>query len=502
MVTDERRFQAEFPEFLDLLENVASYIGTLDLAKVREVPAETLANLREGLLRALDFLSELFALRGEAPPDPEPGVSFRSLGPSLRRTLPQRLAAQLADELNALPGSRPEDVSEFAALGLFARVVDLLRFVAYFQEERAEAIRLSAPPTILSIRHANPPPPFDEPVVPLPSPRTPAPAVPGAPAPVRRSPPATVAPPEPLDVPAAQPEPGGPGPDLSAYEIRIDEAGERVDAGNTAVWYAAAEGPNASGQGRAAAFAVPFPGGIAFAVAEGAEASLGARLASVVAVRVFCRAAALNPSAPAAAVATAQHHLDMLLSALLSAGDTAESLARMRGDLPPANARRILKHTKQPEEALRRVTPALATTLVGAVAVSLGTALSVSVVRLGPGLVEARLSGRVTPLLGACRGGTVPLLGPGVRGAEDISRIDSAAPVSLSPGDALLLGAPALARGAASGWAALAALWPSFPDGLASGETARDLLRRAERWGEAEPPQFGGPLALAVLVSR
>ena len=80
------------------------------------------------------YLDELFALRGETPPAPEPGIAYGALGPSLKRTLPQRLAAQLADELNALPGRRLEDVSLFAALGLLARVSDLLRFVTFFQE--------------------------------------------------------------------------------------------------------------------------------------------------------------------------------------------------------------------------------------------------------------------------------------------------------------------------------------------------------------------------------
>lgn len=470
---DEQRLQAELPEFLDLLENVASYIGGLDLAKAREVPAEALSDLHGGLLWSLGFLRELSALRGEPPPSPEPGVAFGTLGPSLKRTLPQRLAAQLADELNALPGRRLEDVSQFTAFGLVARVTDLLRFVAYFQAERIAAIRRTAPPTLLSTRRPRPLPAEDAPAAP--------------------APPATAAPP---------PAPAGPGPDLSAYGIRIDEAGERVDAGRATVWFASAAGPGAVGEGRAASFAAGFPGGIAFAVAEGAESSLGARLASVVAVRAFCRAAALNPSTPEAAVRTAQHHLDMLLSALLSAGDATEAFTMVRGGIPPANARRILMHTKVPEEALRRVSPALTTSLVGAVAVLSGSEFRVSVVRLGPGVVEARVSGRVAPLLGGHKGGTAPLLGPGARGAEDVCRTDSVVPVSLSPGGALLLGTPALAKGATSAWAGLSTLWPPFPEGFTSGETARELLCRAERWGETEPLHFAGSLGFALLLAR
>ena len=128
--------------------------------------------------------------------------------------------------------------------------------------------------------------------------------------------------------------------------------------------------------------------------------------------------------------------------------------------------------------------------------------MKIAVVRLGPGLVEARVSGRVASLLGGPRGGAMPLLGPGARGAEDVGRTDSAAPVSLSPGDVLLLGTPALAKGAASAWAGLSTLWPAFPEGLSTGETARDLLRRAELWGEAEPEHFAGPLGCALLLVR
>jgi hypothetical protein len=506
VAADEQHHQSEFPEFLDLLENVASYIGDLDLAKVSEVPVEVLADLHDGLLRAHAYLEVLFALRGETPPAPEPGIAYGALGPSLKRTLPQRLAAQLADELNALPGRRPEDVSLFAALGLFARVSDLLRFVTFFQEARAEAIRRAAPPTLLSNRRPRPTAPKSSPAPPVPSPTSSAPPPSKAPGPARRVSPAPAPKPAPAPRPPAvaapPPAPTGPGPDLSAYDIRIDEAGERVEAGRTTLWFASAAGPRAVGEGRSASFAVAFPGGVALAVAEGVESSLGARLSSVVAVRAFCRAAAANPSAPEAAVRTAQNHLDMLLSALLSAGDGTEAFTRVRGNIPPANARRILRHTRVPEEALRRVTPALATSLVGAVAVTSGSAVKVAVVRLGPGLVEARVSGRVASFPGGPQGGTVPLLGPGARGAEDVNRIDSAAPASLSPGDALLLGTPALSKGAASAWAGLSTLWPQFPEGLSTGESARDLLRRAELWGEAEPAHFAGPLGCALLLVR
>ena len=512
MSADERRLQAEFPEFLDLLESVAGYVGDLDLAKAREVPAEALSDLQAVLHRALDLLNELFVLRGEAPPAPEPGIADGALGPTLKRTLPQRLAAQLADELNALPGRRPDDVSLFAALGLFARVSDLLRFVDFFREEKAAAIRKDAPPTVLSVRRARPPAPKSTPAAPAPPAAASVRPAAKAPDPARRRPPASAPAPVPVRVPAPAPppaavaapppEPTGPGPDLSAYGIRIDEAGERVDAGRATVWFASDAGPRAAGENLAASFAVSFPGGVAFAVTEGVESSLGARLSSVVAVRAFCRAAAANPSNPEAAVRTSQQHLDMLLSALLFAGDATEGLTMARGSIPPANARRILRHTREPEEALRRVTPALATSFVGAVAVTAGSAVKVSVVRLGPGLVEARLSGRVSSVLGASSGAAAPLLGPGARGAEDVVRTESAAPVSLSPGDALLLATPALAKGATSAWTGLSTLWPPFPDGLASGETARDLLRRAERWGETEPLHFAGPLGFALLLAR
>ncbi len=444
MAEKERSLEADLPDFLELLEDVSAWVGALDLSRAGEIPAEALSELRDRLLRALGFLHELFALRGEPPPSPKPGVAFGALGPSLRRTLPQRLAAQLADELNAVPGNLLEDLSEFTALGLFSRISDLLRFVRFVEEQRGAAGRQVSPP----------------------------------------------------------PAPAGPGPDLSAYDLRIDEAGERIEAPGVSAWFASAPGPRAAGPGLGASFAVTFPGGIALAVADGAEASLGARLSAVVAVRAFCRAAAVSPSSPEAAVRTAQGHLDLLLSALLAAGDETDAFTRVRGTLPAGNARRILAHTRQPEEALRRVPPALGTGLVGAVATAAEGGLRVSVVRLGPGSAEARISRRVTPLLGGAPAGPTPFLAPGARGAEDVSLVEAAGPVSLAPGDALLLGTPALAKGAAGAWVALSTLWAPFPDGLSSGDTARDLLRRAERWGEAEASDYAGALGLGLLLAR
>lgn len=475
MAIDERRLRAELPEFLGLLESVAGWVGGLDLAKAREVPAEDLSDLRDGLLRALGFLHELFALRGEPPPSPAPGIAFGSLGPSLRRTLPQRLAAQLADELNALPGSRLEDLTQFTALGLFSRITDLLRFVGFLEEETGGAGARAAPPTVVAAHVPN---------------RRPAKTAPEAP-------PAPRAAPRP-----AEPVPDGPGPDLSAYDIRIDEAGERVEAEGGWAWFASAPGPVAGREGLAASFAVPFPGGVALAVADGAESSLGARLSAVVAVRAFCRAAGASPAAAAGALATAQGHLEMLLSALLAAGDGSSALARIRGDVPPGNARRVLAHTRQPEEALRRVPPALATGLVGAVAIAAPGGLRVSVLRLGPGSAHARISGRVTSLLAPPGPAPTGFLGPGPRGSEEIGRLEPARTVVLAPGDALLLGTAALGKGSGDAWQGLVTLWPGFPDGLTSGGSARDLLRRAERWGRAEPPAFGGPLACCLLLAR
>lgn len=481
MVIDERRLRAELPEFLELLGNVSGWVGGLDFRRAAEVPAEDLAALRDGLLRALAFLHELFAFRGEPPPSHAPGIAYGSLGPSLKRTLPQRLAAQLADELNAIPGSRLEDLSQFTALGLFSHISDLLRFVGFLDAEKSAGDPRAAPPTVVTARVR----------------RSKATAAPAVPPPARAASPAAPRPAAP-----APPPPSGPGPDLSAYDIRIDEAGERVDNGSATAWFASTAGPGAAGGGRASSFAVPFPGGVALAVADGAESSLGARLAAVVGARAFCRAAAANPASPEAAVGVAQGHLDMLLSALLSAGDESEALKRVRGAVPLGNARRILAHTREPEEALRRVPPALATGLLGVVAVEAHGGWHVSVVRLGPGSAQVRSGGRLTPALGETRPGTFSFLGPGPRGREELGRLQAAPHLTLSPGDALLLATSALGKGVPDPWKGLASLWAPFPDGLSTGESARDLLRRAERWGVAEPPSFGGPLSFGLLLAR
>jgi hypothetical protein len=174
----------------------------------------------------------------------------------------------------------------------------------------------------------------------------------------------------------------------------------------------------------------------------------------------------------------------------------------VRGEASPANARRILAHTRTPEEALRRVPPALATGLVGGVATETSGGTRVSIVRLGAASVELRTSGRVVSLLGAPGGAGVPFLGPGARGLEELARLEAAAPVTLAPGDALLLATPAVRKASPGAWAALESLGASFPDGLGPGESARELLRKAERWGLAEPPHFGGPLAFALLLAR
>jgi len=198
VIADEKRLRSELPEFLELLEDVAGWIGALELSRAGQVPDETIRGLREALLRADSFLLELFALRRESPPSPDPGIPFASLGPSLRKTLPQRLAAQLADELNTVTGRRLEDVSQFTALGLYARISDLVRFVDLLEGQRAEAAKLFAPPTVVSERTGGarrrapksapsaasekpaPPPPEAVPAPPAPK------AVAASPAPARR----------------------------------------------------------------------------------------------------------------------------------------------------------------------------------------------------------------------------------------------------------------------------------------------------------------------------
>ena len=90
----------------------------------------------------------------------------------------------------------------------------------------------------------------------------------------------------------------------------------------------------------------------------------------------------------------------------------------------------------------------------------------------------------------------MPLLGPGGRGAEDASRADSGRqPVTLSPGDALLLGTPALGKGVTGAWDGLSTLWPPFPEGLAyRGDGARPPPP-GRALGRGGAPHFAGPLA-------
>ncbi len=489
---EERRDASDLPELLEILGEVSGRVGALSISSGSLPSREELEELRERLAFAQHLLEGLFSLRAEPVPDPEPGIAFEALGPSLRRTLPQRLAAQLEDERNGVTERSLRELSSFAALGLHARVVELIRLVDWVEALVAEAARRAAPLTVMSLRHA-------------PS----AGAKPGARATPRSALPSDAPPASPSrtvpapEIPAAPPPSReDPGPDLSAYDLRIDEAGERVDVVGASAWFASAAGPRAEVPGLAASFAVAFSGGIALAVATGVESSLGARLASVVAARTFCRAAAASSSDPLTAVRAAQGHLEMLLAALLSAGDSSDALARVRGTMAPGNARRVLAHTQAPEEALRRISPALACGLVGAVAIASGGRVEATVVRLGPGSVQARSAGATSPVPFAPQPPEPSFLAPGALGAAALGRAEAAPPMSLARGDALLLSTPAVARGAPNAWSSLATLWPPFPDGLGDGASARKLLERAERWGVAEPPSFAGPLGIGVLLAR
>ncbi|MHB8800575.1 MAG: hypothetical protein ACYDBY_19195 [Thermoanaerobaculia bacterium] len=485
---DERNAAADLPELLEILGEVSGRVGALSLSRRSPAGTEEVEELRERLLFAKHLLEGLFSLRAEPVPDPEPGIAFESLGPSLRRTLPQRLAAQLEDERNGVTERSLWELSSFAAFGLHARVVELLRLVEWVEELAAAELRRSAPATVISLRHAprsaseggaRATPPSDAPSAPPPG---------GAPAPkVSESPP---------------PPPEDPGPDLSAYDLRIDEAGERIDVAGASAWFASAAGPRAEGPGLAASFAVAFPGGIALAVATGAESSLGGRLAAVVAARTFCRAAAAGPADPLAAVRTAQGHLEMLLAALLTAGDSSDALMRVRGRMEPGSTRRVLAHTRAPEGALRRVPPALACGLVGVVGLVSGGRVEATAVRLGPGSVQARTAGATSPVPFPPQLPEPSFLAPGALGAAALGRAEVAPVVSLARGDTLLLSTPAVGRGAPNAWTSLATLWPPFPDGLGDGASARKLLERAERWGVAEPPSFAGPLGIGVLLAR
>ena len=200
---------------------------------------------------------------------------------------------------------------------------------------------------------------------------------------------------------------------------------------------------------------------------------------------------------------TAQHHLDMLLSALLSAGDATEALGEGPGEHParerapdpgPHEAARggaPQGHAGPGDEPRRR-----GGRYVGRRVPGLGRPPRAGVGR-GPGL-----RARLRPFSEVPRAAPCPCSAPGRAAPRTSAGRTPPRRVSLSPGDALLLGTPALAKGATSAWAGLSTLWPPFPDGFASGETARDLLRRAERWGETEPLHFAGPLGFALLLAR
>ncbi len=463
---DERRLREELPSVLEFLGTVASFLDGLDMSRPLELPASALVDLRDGLRRARTCIEGTIARFGEPVPAPAPGIAYGTMGPALRKALPRKLAAQLRSELSAVPAPEVEAVTLFTAFGLHGRINDLLRFVAFLAGEVPRATPPPSPPT-------------------------------------RRPAPEPAAPPAPAPSHAAVRDPATIGPDLSVYDIRLDELGERLDDRAVSVWFAASPGAGARRPGLAASFAVPFPRGFALAVADGAEASLGARLAAVVAVRAFCRAAAEKPDDLAGAVRAAQLQLGRLLAMLLAAGDASDAMTLIRGETPPENARRILAHTLHPEESLRRVTPALATSLVGAVAVRTELGVRVSAIRLGATLAEVRTAEAIEPVFGPPRpADPQAIVRPGDAGETALGRMERAPPRLLMRGDAVVLATPAVARGSAGVFSSLTDLSPRFPAKLGDGKALAALLRKAEELGSEDQTRFAGALGLALLAVR
>ena len=175
----------------------------------------------------------------------------------------------------------------------------------------------------------------------------------------------------------------------------------------------------------------------------------------------------------------------------------------VRGETPPGNARRILAHTQRPEEALRRVTPALATSLAGAIAVRTELGVRLSAVRLGSALVEVRTAEAIEPVFGPSRPVDAhSIVRPGDAGEKALGRMEKAPPQLLMRGDAIVLATPAVARGSAGVFSSLSALSPRFPTKLGDGKALAALLRQAEELGKEDRTRFAGALGLALLAVR
>ena len=303
-----------------------------------------------------------------------------------------------------------------------------------------------------------------------------------------RSPPSPrVAPATPAPVPPAPPPPRGLRPrPQQPYSDRIDERGGFLRAGSLQAWFASSRGPAYARKpdNQDAAYATQSSGSLVFAIADGVTTSTGARYGAAATAFVFtaCLADCLKSSADRSpdvllkAARMAHTGLDSLLEILLAQW-TEHDFSEVYADMGRDGAARILENTRAPK---RDWPPALASTLIGGYLAPAGASASGHVLRIGDGVVE-KLDplDRCASVLGM--DSTVTEVsthfGPGPIAAGNLSAAQ-VVPMTLDPGEWLLVSSDGLTRGHSSSVA-----------GQLSALLGRDFLRRL-------PPANGAALSL------
>jgi hypothetical protein len=318
-------------------------------------------------------------------------------------------------------------------------------------------------------------------VDPLPFSPSSAPPLP-APSPTPPSPPPPPAPP-------AAPPPHRRDLDLSAYFKRPAEESGAVRIPPMSVFHASTRGPELAKRERSldATSAVEIPGGVAFAIADAPDSSIGSRVAAIAATTAFCEALASSPEPPhdaraavLAAAESARKKLDSLLQSLVESADDSDAFTRVRGALPAATVRRVLLHTKQPDPALKHVTPALAVWFAGGVLLRTPQdTFELTLLSLGGLVLERKRRGVLADGLLSI---TTPLrFAPGAAIPWRPMGVPIAGPLELKPGEIVLLGSPGLRGGFDGG--SLEKLAELVPEALqlasSHDDHALQVLRRA-----------------------
>jgi hypothetical protein len=245
--------------------------------------------------------------------------------------------------------------------------------------------------------------------------------------------------------------------DLTPYEKRPDEYGAAYRMPPVTIYHGATRGPELARRDLCldATCVMPVTGGMAFALADGPDSSIGARVAAWVATTGFCEALESGRDIPRddprptlfSAAAEARKRLDKLLHALIESADDSAAMDTLRGSLPVKTVRRILEHTASPDPGLKHVTPALTVSLVGGVL--LKNTLEnweLTVFSAGASVVERKPRSQGPEVL-------IPFdaaasrFSPGKAIPWKQETVPISGPLELRPGDVVLVGSAALRYG-------------------------------------------------------